>query len=170
MLDGVCTGEGLIVTGDVNWTDYHYSAKGRIIGDSVNNELALVVRYVDPLNFYWAGLGCWKHRVSISKVVNGTYQELVFAGTISEVVPGKDYTIEVRAVGDLIELYVDGVLELSVHDGSLPNGGIGIRPYSSHVELDYVDAVKPPQAGFPIWVIPVVLIGIGTVYAISQRK
>ena len=143
MLDGVVTGEGLIVAGDVNWTDYYYSAKGRILSDSDNNELALVVRYVDVNNFIWAGLGCWGHRVSISRKVNGVSQELVFAGLRTEVVPGKDYVIAVRAVGNLLELYVDGVFELAVQDSSLPKGSIGIRHYSSHVELDYVDATVP---------------------------
>lgn len=144
MLDGISVDEGLIVAGDTAWADYILTAKCRIISDSVNNEIALVARYQDSSNFYWLGLGCWRHRVSISRVVNGLYEELVSAGDISEVTTGKDYILQVSVIGNHLRLFVDGTLALEIDDPSLPSGAIGIRPWSSHVEVDYVDVTAPP--------------------------
>jgi hypothetical protein len=144
MLEGINTAEGLIVAGDAAWADYTFTAPVRVALDSLRNEIALVFRYVDAANFYWAGLGCWAHRVSISKMVAGAPIELVSSGTIDEVVTGDTYVLAVKAVGNQIELYVNGALELSIIDDSFSAGKIGFRLYSSHVEVDYADAFASP--------------------------
>jgi len=140
VLDGVSTGEGLIYAGNSAWTDYHLRTRVKIAPDSTYPEAAFVVRFKDSGNFYWLGLGCWRHRVSISRMVSGTPQELVYAGAESEVVRDRWYNLEVVVKGDLLQLYVDGVLELETRDSTHPTGAIGIRPWSSHVQVDYVEA------------------------------
>jgi len=144
MLDGtVGIGEGLIVAGDISWTDYSFTAPVRILADSRTLEASLVFRFVDSSNFYWAGLGPWAHRVSIGRRVAGISLELAYAGTRSELVAGKTYLLSVKVVGNVIAFYVDGVLALTVTDTSIAAGKIGFRPYNSHIEADYADAVTP---------------------------
>ena len=165
VLDGVASGEGLIYAGDVNWTDYTVETDVRVVSDSVNNEVAVVVRFVNADNFYWAGLGCWGHRVSISRKVAGVTEELVFAGDHLEVLTDHTYHLKIVCKGDLIQLYVDDVLELEVNDATFPNGAIGYRPYSSHIQADYVEAygeLKP----FPV--IPLMLMGAAVLVVLTS--
>jgi len=148
MLDGISTTSGLIVGGNVTWDDYQFSAPVRIVADSINLEASLVFRYAEEANFYWAGLGPWNHRVSIGKYVDGIASEIAFAGVDTELVAGRTYELSVKVVGSTIELYVDGILELSVTDTSHPIGAIGFRTYNSHVEVDYADVVAICPTGY----------------------
>jgi len=141
LLDGISTTDGVIVGGNVAWGNYQFSAPVRIATDSINLEASLVFRYIDDANFYWAGLGPYNHRVSICKYVGGTPSELAFAGLDTELVAGQTYELTVKVVGSVIELYVDGVLTLTVNDTSHPVGAVGFRSYNSHMEVDFADVV-----------------------------
>ena len=163
ILDGVSDAEGLIYAGDINWTDYTVETPVRMMGDSYNPEVAVVVRYNDADNFYWAGLGCWTHRVSISRMVNGTSEELVFAGSNTELVTDRTYMLKVVVKGDLIQLYVDGNLELEIHDSTFPNGAIGYRIYHGHMEADWIKAYAP--TAFPI--MPLLILGAATILVLT---
>ena len=144
VLDGVSPGEGLIYAGNIDWTNYTVETPVRIMPDTITNEATVVVRFRDGNNFYWAGLGCWGHRVSISRKIDGVTEELVFDGDISEVLVDRVYNLKVVCKGDLIRLYVDDVLELEVHDSTHPNGAIGYRTYNSHMQAEYIDAYAAP--------------------------
>lgn len=151
VLNGVAEKEGLIYGGQPDWLNYHLRTRVRISSDSVNNEVAFIVRYEDEYNYYWLGLGCWRHKASISRMVNRTIQELVYVGNVSEVTTDKWYDLEIVANGNLLQLYVDGVLELETEDSTHYTGAIGIRPYNSHVQVDYVqvdyvNATPPPSS------------------------
>jgi hypothetical protein len=123
--------EGLIWAGDASWMYYQATANVRTIG---SDEAGLVVRFTDSLNYYWLGLGCWEHKYSISRVVDGVYTELAFSGLASEVEVGRWYTITAVAFVDTLQLFVDGVKVLEVQDNSHPNGAVGFRTWDGTMQ------------------------------------
>jgi hypothetical protein len=145
VLDGSASpGEGLIWAGDTSWLDYAVETSVTLVQDPAypNAEAGVVVRYQDSSNFYWVGLGCWGHRVSISKKAGGLTSELAFDGFDSELEYGRTYNLKVVVTGNLIQFYVDGVLALEYTDTALPllNGAIGYRVYNSRMQADYIHA------------------------------
>jgi hypothetical protein len=98
------------------------------------NESSIVIRYVDANNFYWMGIGCWGHEYSISKVVNGSYQELASFGSVSDVQSGVTYTLEGVANGNTLTLYVNGIQVLQVTDSTFASGAFGIRTFNSSIQ------------------------------------
>jgi len=140
-LDGFSNAEGLTYTSDIVWKDCMLTAKVKIAADSPTAEAAFCVRVADSENFYWAGLGCWGHRVSISRVIDHVPEELVFSGDGTGVVKDVWYVLSIEVSGDTIMLYVNDVLELvtwRARDSSLANGGVGIRTWNSHILVDYI--------------------------------
>ena len=143
-LEGFSTSDGLIYAGNATWTDCTFTAEVKFAGDSVTSEAALAFCVSDPNNFYYAGLGCFGHRVSISRHVSNVWQELAFSGDTAEVERDVWYVLSVEVSGGSISMYLDGSLQLSVEDSTLVLGSVGIRIWDSHVIVDYVTAV-----GFP---------------------
>jgi hypothetical protein len=139
-LEGSSDTEGLIYAGDVTWKDFTLTAKVKIAADSPSAEAALCV-YLDQGNFYWAGLGCWGHRVSISTSVGGVWRELAFSGDAADVERDFWYVLTVKVSGGTIMLYLDGSLGLSMNDSTLVSGSVGIRTWDSHVIVDYVTVI-----------------------------
>jgi hypothetical protein len=133
------TGEALMVAGNPTWTDYSITAPITIAAAA---EASIVFRYQNPTNFYWAGLGLWGHQYSISKVVNGTYSELVSSG-LQSANPAGTYQLQVIVSGSNIELYVNGVLALTVTDTSLASGEIGLRTVNSTMQAASVNVTTP---------------------------
>jgi hypothetical protein len=132
---GTSSTEALMYAGSASWTDYQITAPVTI---SAGGEAAIVFRYNDQNNFYWAGLGCWGNQYSISKSVAGTDSEITNSGT-SASNPAGTYTLEVVAQGTTISFYVDNVLELTTTDSSLTSGAIGFRTYDSTMQVGNVD-------------------------------
>jgi hypothetical protein len=140
-LEGLGSSEpGLIYAGDATWTDFTFTAKVKIAADSPRAEVAICI-YVDPQDFYWAGLGCWGHRVSISRTVGNVSQELAFSGDIANVDRDVWHTVSVSVSDGTVTLYVDYSLELVANDSTFESGLVGIRTWNSHVIVDYVTVV-----------------------------
>ena len=127
--------ESLIYAVHTNWMSYQATANMRTIG---SNEASLVVRYTDSGNFYWLGLGCWGHKYSISKVVNGVSQELTYSGSASEVVPGRWYLISAVAIDNSLQLFVDGVKVLEIQDSSHLEGTAGFRGWNGTIQASHM--------------------------------
>ena len=127
--------ESLIYANNSSWMSYQATANMRMVG---SNETSLVVRYTDSSNFYWLGLGCWGHKYSISKVVNGIYQELNYSGLASEVVAGRWYLVSAVAVGSSLQLFVDGVKVLEVQDNSHSIGVVGFRNFNGTMQASHL--------------------------------
>ena len=129
-------GQGLIWAGSTVWTNYKVTANLREVNSA---ETSLVLRYNGPMDFYWMGLGCWGHKYSISKVVNGVYQELASSGLASEVELGRWYLVSAVAVDGVLQLYVDGIKVLEAQDTSLSKGAIGFRDWSGTMQAEYLN-------------------------------
>jgi len=127
--------ENLIWADHTNWISYQATANMREVS---SNDTSLVVRYTDSGNFYWLGLGCWGHKYSISKVVNGVSQELTYSGSASEVVAGRWYLVSAVAIGNSLQLFVDGVKVLEVQDSSHPIGAVGFRGWNGIMQASHL--------------------------------
>jgi len=173
-LDGFSNAEGLIYARDIMWKDCTLTAKMKIAPDSPKAEAAFCVRFVDSGNFYWAGLGCWDHRVSISRVAAHVPEELIFSGDGADVVKDVWYVLSIRVFGDTIMLYVNDVLELVINDPSLASGGVGIRTWNSHVLVDYMTVsgylLTPEPEATPLVLKGVSWYGIDTSNPVSLYK
>ena len=155
MLDGNSTLEGLIVVnGDDSWVDYEVETAVVIMADSTSNrEASIVLRYFDPQNFYWLGLGCWGHKICISKYYDGVPGPLVYSGVDEDIVYGQKYTLKAVVYGSIIKLYLDGNLVLSYEDtlnSTIPSGPGGLRIWGSHAQFDYFDAKEYIETGVNI--------------------
>jgi hypothetical protein len=148
-LDGFSGSEGLIYTRDMMWNDCMLTAKVKIAADSPKAEAAFCVCFVDSGNFYWAGLGCWGHRVSISRTVDSVPEELVFSGDSTDIVKDVWYNLSIEVSGDAISLYVNDVLELVMNDSTIASGVIGVRTWDSHVLVDHVTVSGVPSITTP---------------------
>jgi hypothetical protein len=138
LLEGFSDAEGLIYTGENVWKDFTLTARVKISADSPRAEAAFCVCFVDSGDFYWAGLGCWGHRVSISRMVNHVPEELIFSGDRADVVKDVWYIVSIKISGSTIALYVNDVLEFAINDSTFTSGGVGIRLWSSHTYIDYL--------------------------------
>ncbi len=159
---GFSKAEGLIYTEDAVWEDFTLDANVMIPADSPTAETALVFNFVDSENFYWAGLGCWGHRISISRMIAGVPEELTFQGDEEDVIKNVWYTLSVRVSSDEIELYVNNVLELFTNETTLTSGMVGIRVYNSRALVDYL-VVSELRAPAP-WIPPAPSITEGEAY------
>ena len=137
VLQGVAPSENcLIWAGDTAWTNYQLSAYGSKLNSG--NVIGVVVRYTNPDNFYWMGLGSWGHKFSISKMDNGTGTELASSGLISEVEVGRWYMISAVVDDSTLQLFVDGVKVLEVQDSSLKNGAMGFITYNGTMQARHL--------------------------------
>jgi hypothetical protein len=139
-LEGFSNYEGLIYAGNATLGDCTFTAKLKIAADSPQAEAAICV-YLDPGNYYWAGLGCWGHSISISRMVNYVPEELIFSGNRTDIVKDVWHTVSVKVSNGTIMLSVDDSLELDVDDSTFESGLVGIRTWSSHVIVDYVTVI-----------------------------
>jgi hypothetical protein len=137
-LEGLSNSEGLIYKGDMIWTDLRLTSRVKIAADSPKAEAAFCIHLIDSGDFYWAGLGCWGHRVSISRMHSFVPRELVFSGDGAEVLKDVWYNISIKVTGNTITLYVNGLLELTTNDSTYVSGAVGVRTYDSHVIVDYI--------------------------------
>jgi hypothetical protein len=106
---------------------------------------ALVFRFQDPNNYYYAGIGGHGGRFFIAKMENGQGQSLRTTGRSGSIKSRVPYRIMVRCVGDRITLTHNGITQLSVSDDTFIAGPWGFHTWKSQVEfkLAVVEAVKP---------------------------
>jgi len=149
VLKGTAKGEALIWAGNKTWTNYQATANVRVVG--LAGEASLVIRYADSANFYYLGLGCWGHKYSISRVIDGNYVELNYSGLSSEVETNRFYTVTVLASHNLLQLFVDGAKVLEVVDSSYLTGAIGFRTYNSTMQTGKiaVQSIIPTESPTP---------------------
>jgi hypothetical protein len=100
--------------------------------------MKLVLLFDAATRLTFTGLGCWGHKYSIAKVVDGVYTELANSGVASEVQVGRWYTVTAFVVGGNLEMIVDGVKILQVQDASHPTGAVGFRTFSSTMQVEQI--------------------------------
>jgi hypothetical protein len=137
VLQGVAPNQNcLIWAGNTAWTNYQLSTNASKLNSG--NVIGIVVRYTNTDNFYWMGLGCWGHKYSISKMVDGVGTELASSGSISTVEVGRWYMISAVVVDNTLQFFVDGVKVLEVQDTSLSNGAVGFITYNGTMQARHL--------------------------------
>lgn len=127
------SGASYSVAGEASWTDYTLQAKVNVTNNiNGNKDAGLVFRYADPDNTYVLYLknnDRTGRKMELVKVVGGVKTVLDFSNP--SIAPDTFYTYKIIASGDHIEVYKDGVLELSATDSSHAGGKIGARTYAN---------------------------------------
>ena len=148
----VLTGSGdevsLISVGEGEWTNVSVQATAEITAASTVHEAALVARFADTQNYYWAGVGCYQHEFAIGKMVGGVHSEIASSGVIASVAHATPYTLKFVAEDTTLELWVGGVKKLEVVDAALTSGAVGLRGWYSEVEYTAPTAVDPAISTF----------------------
>ena len=108
-----------IIGGHTDWRDIRISTKLRAEG---SDAVGLLFRYQDNENFYIFAidqLGAW-----LTKKANNTFIELWSDNSPSSL--GQYHHVTLRAVGSVINLYLDGgIIDEEIFDDSLPSGRVG---------------------------------------------
>src|SRR5690606_735806 len=103
-----------------------------------HDDAGLVFRYVDSDNFYVLFLKNNDHsssrKMELVKYVNGPKTTLNYTNT--DIDPDTFYHYKIAAVGSSIEVYKDGVLEISATDATFAGGKIGARTYA-HTKAEF---------------------------------
>lgn len=129
----VATGGGhtVFIRNGTSYTDVAIEADINYIYDG-----GLVLRFIDNSNYYLAVLGddsgsAPTQNVRIYKRVSGAFTQL---GSSVDIVwtRGVSKTVRFQAVGTTLQVFVDGVSQLSVTDSAIAGpGGVGMRNSSS---------------------------------------
>ena len=102
--------------------------------------VGLMVRYVDPGNFYYV-TARQTGQLSLRKVTNGVITVL---GTVPfSVESGTPFVLRLEAVGDKLRVYANDVLRLERAGASLVPGKTGLATYRSGAHFDYYTAYEP---------------------------
>lgn len=102
--------------------------------------VGLIARYVDDRNHYYVLLGD-NDRVSVRKLSNG-------AITVLEEVPftinaGTSYRVRLEAIGDVLQLYINGRLLAEGRDSQFRTGRYGLMTYRAAADFDSFMARRP---------------------------
>ena len=100
----------------------------------------LLARYVDANNHYYVTVRS-TGQVQIRKVVNGVITVL---GTASfSAVPGRYYDVRFLLINDQLQLYVDGALVATAHDGAIAGGKYGLATYRAAARWENFAVLQP---------------------------
>jgi hypothetical protein len=100
--------------------------------------LGMLARYVDDNNFYYAVVRS-SNQLQIRKKVNGVVTTL--ASTSFDA--GQSYIFRFRLIGDLLQVFANGVLVTSAHDGEIKKGQYGIGTYRAAATWNNITVVQP---------------------------
>jgi|GEM_PF-1697590 len=130
------TGEAIAHSGESSWTDYAVAADFKYLNESTIISSGLLARYGDADNYYFLRLFSDTSKIQLLKKVNGTASVL---GEASAVVnAGTWYRLKLETIGDRINVYMDGTRQISVTDGSLSQGKIGLLAQGEQIAVDRV--------------------------------
>ncbi len=126
--------EGRTSAGSQSWANY--SVKADIKVDNYNsNRVLLCGRYKDGNNYYAASL--YKgSTLEIRKKVSGSSTTLVSKSL--SIPTGSYHTIAFEMIGSTLNLYVDGILQLTTTDSSMSSGAIGLIAMKSVAKYDNI--------------------------------
>ena len=121
-----------VTAGGPSWRDYDFQAKVRPVD---NDGIGLLFRYEDSSNYYrfiWVGdessAGPLRR---LDRIKDGVQTVLMMdGGEGARYDPGRWYTLKASLDGDVISVYIDGVLWGEVRDGEIRGGGVGLFSYA----------------------------------------
>ena len=101
------------------WLDYRVSF---VMRSEDNDTLGAMFRYSDDNNYYRFSWDSQRSQRRLVKNENGVFTEL--ASDAVSFVLGQEYQVEILAQGDLLEVWIDGVLVFQVNDSTHLQGSM----------------------------------------------
>jgi hypothetical protein len=132
------------VAGDAAWTDQVVEARVKVLsfgGGSTSYLVGVYARFQDLDNHYYVALR-EDGKVAIRMRLEGSSTTLGSA-VEAGIVPGTWYEVRLEAVGSSLTAYLDGELKVTVTDGSISAGAVGLGSTNATAVFDDV-AVSAP--------------------------
>lgn len=105
-----------------------------------SREAELLFRYSGYEGSYYAGLGAWRTKFFIGKVLPGpVYQLLGAVGSRDSIRIGKTYRLRIECYGSQITLFDNDVRQLVVYDGTYQTGQWGLRTWGTAATFSSVE-------------------------------
>lgn len=110
-------------------------------GGRESREAALLFRYSGYEGSYYAGLGAWRTKFFVGRVLPGPfYQLLGSVGNRDSIRIGKTYRLRVECYGSQIALFENDVRQLVVFDETYQTGQWGLRTWGTTANFSNVKA------------------------------
>lgn len=123
--DAYATGiTAISTTNELSLDDVVVQAEVYRMDDVLGNDMGLVCRYQDPDNYYSLSFGNDDY-VAIYKTVDGNWESL-FNEFLDIDLSAGYHKVAVSCIGTELSLYVDDQLLISVSDGDLSTGDVGL--------------------------------------------
>jgi len=137
-----------VTAGGPSWRDYDFMARVRPVD---NDGIGLIFRYEDSSNYYrflWVGDESSTGPLRRLDRIKGGVQTVLKSdgGEAARYDPGRWYNLEASLDGDVIGVYIDGVLWGEVRDGEIESGGVGLFSYAQ-VGVEFDDVVVTGAEG-----------------------
>lgn len=131
-----------------SWRNYDFMARVRPVD---NDGIGLIFRYEDSSNYYrflWVGDESSTGPLRRLDRIKGGVQTVLKSdvGEAARYDPGRWYNLEASLDGDVIGVYIDGVLWGEVRDGEIESGGVGLFSYAQ-VGVEFDDVVVTGAEG-----------------------
>lgn len=108
------------------WTDYRLTA---FVRNEDDDAIGLVFRYVDANNYYRFSMDAERRYRRLVRVINGIHT--ILTEDDRRYVKDVDYAVTVEAIGESLNVYLDGEPILSATDASHPSGTVGLYCWAS---------------------------------------
>jgi len=119
------------------YADFSLTAdvKTNELSGNANADYALVFGFQDANNYYYMLFNRTQNNMALSKVANGTRQDLISAGE-SWLTDDEYHTVEVRRLLNNIEVRFDDNIVLQFIDDTFPTGQIGLGSFNDSAYFD----------------------------------
>jgi len=127
------------MAGDLSWADYAVEARVKITNPNGTNRAYVCGRLQDFNNYYAASL--YMNSSGGKLELRKKYQSSTQPNLADKAYPLSTdvwYTVKLEFIGSTINMYVNGVLELTATDADMPSGAIGLDAYRTSVQYDDV--------------------------------
>lgn len=130
--------EGRTSAGSSTWSDYSVQADVKIDSFNGTNRTYLCGRYGDGNNYYAASLSNSNGgTLEIRKKVGGSATTLS-SKTDYPLSTGTVYNVKLELSGSTLNMYVNGILQLTATDSSLSSGAVGLIAFKTAAKFDNV--------------------------------
>ena len=114
-------------------------------------EAAIVFRYSGPESYYYVGLGAFRTKFFVVRVLGGPfYQLLNWVGQRTAIRVNKTYRLKVEFTGSQITLYDNDVRQMQVIDEMYKTGQWGLRTYASSARFENIRVTRAQPTCFVV--------------------
>jgi hypothetical protein len=106
---------------------------------------AIIFRFQNSKNYYFAGVGGHGNKFFISKMIEGQGQPIAATGDSRSIERAVPYRIEVRCSGNRLSLAHNNIVHLQVFDNTFQSGQWGLQAWRTKAEFRVIsnEVVKP---------------------------